>query len=143
MKKTIVYTYGVFDIWHLGHVKLLEKAKKLGDYLIVGIVSDKAVREKKGKDRPVQNQKNRIGIMKGMMYVDKVILQKEFDPTEELKELHKKGIKVNILCKGNDWDYIPGQETIKALGGKLIKLQYSKKWSTTNIIKTIRERYCL
>jgi len=142
MKKKIVYTYGVFDILHYGHILLLKRAKKLGDYLIIGIVSDIAVKEKKGKERPIQNQRDRMNIIKSLRYVDKVIIQKEFDPTKELKELYKKGIKIDILCKGDDWDYIPGQETIRNMGGKLIKLQYSKKYSTSNIIKKIRGIIC-
>jgi len=142
MKKKIVYTYGVFDILHYGHILLLKRAKKLGDYLIVGIVSDISVKEKKGKERPIQNQKDRINIMKSIIYVDKVIIQKEFDPTKELKKLNAKGFKVDVLCKGDDWDYIPGQEIIKRMGGKLIRLSYSKKYSTTNIVKKIRGIIC-
>lgn len=134
----IIYTYGVFDILHIGHIKLLQRAKKLGDYLIVGIVMDKAVQEKKGNTRPIQNHYDRLKIIKSLKFVDEVYLQTNFDPSENLIKLYNSGKKIKILCKGNDWRYIPGQETIRKLKGKLIKLPYSKKYSTTKIINKIK-----
>ena len=135
---TIIYTYGVFDLLHPGHIKLLEKAKKLGDYLIVGIVGDKAVSELKGKDRPIQLAKDRLFIIENLKCVDKVMHQKTYNPSKNLLLLEQKHMKVNILTKGDDWEKIPGEELIKKLGGKLIKLPYSKKFSTTSMVKKIK-----
>jgi len=137
-QKTICYTYGVWDIIHEGHIKLLDKAKSMYDIVIVGVVDDISVKEKKGKNRPIYNQLVRAYMLEAFESPDYVMLQKTFDPTENLLNLKKSGIKVDVLLKGDDWDYIPGQETIKALGGKLVKLPYTKTVSTTDIIKKIR-----
>jgi len=137
-EKKIVYTYGVFDLLHPGHVVLLERSKALGDYLIVGVVSDEPVKKLKGNDRPVMPQKDRMFLVNALGCVDKVIPQSDYDPSGVLKSLHETEFKVNILTKGDDWDYIPGTETIELLGGVLIKLPYSEAYSTSNLVKQIR-----
>lgn len=129
----IVYTYGAWDLLHPGHVKMLETAKSYGDKLIVGIVSDKAVRELKGKDRPIQNQKARLQMVRSLRCVDSVTYQNEYDPTPNL-EMYRPG----ILVKGDDWEHIPGSEYIESHGGKLIKPPYTKGPSTSALIKKIR-----
>jgi len=136
----IVYTYGVFDILHPGHISLLERAKALGDYLIVGIVCDEAVRERKGKGRPIQNQYDRARIVGALKCVDEVVIQGMFNPCGVLFAKHFLGQTVSILCKGDDWKYIPGKDAIEMLGGKLVKLPYSKEWSTSKIIKDVRSK---
>lgn len=135
----IVYTYGAFDLLHSGHIKLLEKAKALGDYLIVGIVADNPIKQLKGKDRPIQSQEDRINVVSHLNMVDKVMLQNTYDPHENIKKLYfKDSIRIDILAKGNDWDYIPGTKAIIEMGGKLVKLPYSKGFSTSDMIKKIR-----
>ena len=140
--KTIVYTYGAFDLLHLGHLKLLERAKALGDYLIVGIVDNKPIRELKGNDRPIILMKDRLELVKALRCVDRVIYQPEYDPTSVLEcifgNAYNEFNKVDILAKGDDWDEIPGKETIERLGGKLVKLPYSLGYSTSDIVKRIR-----
>lgn len=137
-QKTICYSYGVWDIIHKGHIKLLDKAKSMYDIVIIGVVDDDSVKKKKGKNRPINNQLSRVYMLEAFKSPDCVMLQKTFDPTENLLNLKKSGIKVDVLLKGDDWKYIPGQETIEKLGGKLVKLPYTKTVSTTDIIKKIR-----
>jgi rfaE bifunctional protein nucleotidyltransferase chain/domain len=136
MKSKVVYTYGAFDILHPGHIILLEKAKALGTYLIVGVVADEPIRELKGKDRPIMSVSDRIELIGALRCVDKVVLQPLYDPTSVLKEL---SVTVDILVKGDDWERIPGTETIEKMGGKLVKLPYSKGFSTSDIVKKIRD----
>lgn len=125
-----VYTYGAFDLLHPGHIKMLEVAKSYGEKLVVGIVSDKAIKELKGKDRPIQNQEDRLRIIDSLKCVDVTMHQKEYDPVPNLEK-----VKPDILVKGNDWDYIPGQEWIEEHGGKIIKPSYHKGWSTSSTVQ--------
>lgn len=128
--KKIVYTYGAFDLLHPGHIKMLETAASYGDKLIVGIVGDKAIRDLKGKDRPIQNEKDRLRIVQSIKCVDIAMKQKDYDPEPNLEK-----VKPDILVKGDDWDHIPGQEWMEKHGGKLIKPKYSKGWSTSSTVK--------
>jgi rfaE bifunctional protein nucleotidyltransferase chain/domain len=128
------YTYGAFDLLHPGHIKLLENAKSFCDYLIVGVVGDKAIAELKGKDRPIEPIADRIRKVSALKCVDLVIEQETYDPVPNLKQY--KG--VNILIKGNDWKNIPGEDFIKEKGGILIKPHYSEGWSTSGLVKKIR-----
>lgn len=128
--KTIVYTYGVWDLFHPGHALLLSRAKRVGDFLIVGTVADSPVKKLKGKSRPVQSQDDRVITVGSLRFVDAAVYQKEYDPSDILKKL----FRVDILLKGDDWDYIPGQETIESLGGKLVKLSYSQNYSSSAIV---------
>ena len=130
---TIVYTYGAWDLLHPGHVILLTRARDLGDFLIVGVVADGPIRDLKGTDRPIQLQNERMITVSSIRCVDAVIAQPKYNPSDQLKNL----TRVNILTKGDDWDYIPGEETINKLGGKLIKLGYSKDYSTSSLISQI------
>jgi len=132
MVKT-VYTYGVWDLLHTGHLRLLERAKALGDRLIVGVVKDAAVKKKKGDDRPIQLESERLAVIKALRIVDYALLQDEFDPSDDLRR-----IVPDILAKGNDWDYIPGTETIIELGGVLIKLTYTNGVSTSDTVRKIK-----
>lgn len=128
-----VYTYGAFDLLHPGHIKMLENAKSFGDKLTVGIVSDEAISKLKGKDRPIQSQEDRMRIVDSLKCVDVTMPQKDYDPVPNMKK-----VKPDMLVKGDDWDYIPGQKWIEKHGGKLIKPRYSGRWSTSVTIKKIR-----
>ncbi len=129
----IVYTYGAWDLLHPGHIRFLSRAKKLGDFLIVGVISDNQISEFKGKERPVQRQDERIITVGSLKIVDAVIHQPIYDPSNELEELSM----VDILTKGDDWEYIPGTETIERLGGRLVKLGYSSDFSTSKLVEKI------
>jgi len=131
---SIVYTYGAWDLLHPGHIRLLARAKSLGDFLIVGVISDKQISDFKGKDRPIQRESERIITVGSLRMVDAVISQPIYDPSNQLEKLSK----VDILTKGDDWDYIPGQETIAKLKGKLVKLSYTSDFSTTATVKKLK-----
>lgn len=128
-----VYTYGAFDLLHPGHIKMLENAKSYGDKLIVGIVGDAAIKKLKGEDRPIQSQEDRFRIVDSLKCVDVTLKQRDYDPVPNMKK-----VKPDILVKGDDWDYIPGQEWIEKNGGKLIKPKYSSGWSTSTTVKKIK-----
>jgi len=128
----VVYTYGAFDLLHPGHINMLKTAKSYGDKLIVGVVSDDAIKKLKGKNRPIQKQEDRIKIVSSLKCVDRVMPQNSYDPVPNMEN-----IGPDVLVKGDDWDYIPGQEWIQKNNGKLIKPKYSEGWSTSNIIKQV------
>ena len=131
---SVVYTYGAWDLLHPGHIRLLARAKSLGDFLIVGVISDKQISDFKGEDRPLQSEDERIINVGSLRMVDAVISQPIYDPSKQLEILSN----VDILTKGDDWDYIPGQETIAKLGGKLVKLSYTSGFSTTSTVKKLK-----
>ena len=131
--KKIVYTYGAWDLFHPGHVNLLRRVKEMGDFLIVGVVADKPIKDLKGIDRPTQSQEERIVVVANSRYVDAAILQPEYDPSQQLRLIKS----VDILAKGDDWDYIPGEEAIEKLGGKLVKPTYTEGFSTSMLVEKL------
>jgi rfaE bifunctional protein nucleotidyltransferase chain/domain len=98
-KGILVYTYGAFDLLHVGHIKLLEAASNLGTRLVVGILSDEAIRARKGDDRPIQSQEDRMRIVGALACVDKVVKQETYDPTSVLEV-----VTPDIVTKGDDWE---------------------------------------
>jgi len=134
-KGTIVYAYVVCDLFHYGHLHFLEKAKSLGDWLIVGVLTDEATSAYKRK--PVIPFEERIEIVKQIKCVDKVVIQYTLDPTENLKQLKK----VDILTHAHKQsENFPGSAYMRSIGKKAIRLQYYKSRSTTNIIEEILKR---
>lgn len=136
--KRIVFTNGCFDILHVGHVRYLEKAKTLGDILIVGINSDKSVRSIKGPTRPILPEQDRAEIIAGLGCVDYVTIFDEETPYELIST-----ITPHILVKGGDWtkETTVGKEVVEREGGEVIILPLVEGASTTNIINTILKRY--
>lgn len=134
--KTIVFTNGCFDIIHAGHVRYLNKAKSLGDILVIGLNSDSSVRKIKGDKRPIVPQKERAEILSGLEAVDYVVLFNEPTPIKLIKT-----ILPDILVKGADWasHEIVGADAVKAAGGKIKRVKLVQGRSTTNIIKKILE----
>jgi len=132
----IVFTNGVFDILHFGHVDYLGKARKLGDILIVGLNRDRSVRKFKSKDRPIQNEKDRARILAALRPVDYVILFSEETP-ERLIE----AVNPDILVKGADYKIseIIGADYVKSYGGKVHRIRLQKGRSTTEIIKRLKK----
>lgn len=133
--KKVVFTNGCFDIIHRGHVEYLEKAKSLGDILIVGLNDDKSVNELKGIDRPINNEGDRARVLLALRSVDEVIIFGEETPIELINI-----IKPDVLVKGGDWavEDIVGHEFVLGNGGEVFSLPFSKGYSTTNIIKKIK-----
>jgi len=132
--KRIVFTNGCFDILHYGHVKYLEKAKGLGDCLVVAVNSDASVKRLKGSHRPIVSQYDRMRIIAGLESVDYVVLFKEDTPLKIIKIL-----KPDILVKGSDWNKksIVGGDFVSSYGGRVVTIQLTKGRSTTNLIRKI------
>ncbi len=136
--KTVVFTNGCFDILHAGHVDYLAKARACGDVLILGLNSDVSVRLIKGEKRPIVPEEERAFLLSQLRVVDYVVLFNEPTPAELIDALIP-----DVLIKGGDWaiDKIVGRETVEANGGVVKTIQFVNQQSTTNIIKTVIERY--
>ncbi len=133
--KKIVFTNGCFDIIHAGHVDYLEKAKALGDVLVIGLNSDNSIRRIKGKDRPVNIQEHRKKVLEALKPVDLVIIFEEDTPERLIKE-----IKPDVLVKGGDWsiENIVGADFVKSYGGEVKTIDFVYDISTTKIIEKAR-----
>lgn len=133
-KKTIVFTNGVFDILHMGHVSYLSKARDLGDVLIIGLNTDKSVKKIKGPKRPINKQSDRAGILSALEFVDYVVSFSEETP-EKLIKL----IKPDVLVKGADYKIkdIVGSEFVTSYGGKVKRIGLLKGRSTTRVVKKV------
>ena len=136
--KKIVTTNGVFDILHFGHVRYLEEAKKLGDALIVGVNTDKSVKENKGDKRPINDEKSRLGVLAALESTDYIFLFDEKDPSNCLNK-----IKPNIHVKAGDYklSQIIEKNAVEKNGGKVVILNMKKAYSTTGIINKILDVY--
>jgi D-beta-D-heptose 7-phosphate kinase/D-beta-D-heptose 1-phosphate adenosyltransferase len=134
--KRIVFTNGCFDILHAGHVRYLKKAKNLGDVLIVGLNSDSSVRKIKGKDRPINNQKDRAEVLSALESVDYVVIFAEETPEKLIKM-----VMPDVLVKGSDWKgkKIAGGDIVKKNGGRVVLIPLLKGRSTTKVIQKIKE----
>jgi len=135
-KKVIVFTNGCFDILHIGHVKYLKEAKKLGDILIVGVNSDDSVKILKGKTHPIIPEKERAEILDSLEVVDYVIIFNEINPENLISQL-----RPDIHVKGGNYqiEEIPEAKLVESFGGKTIILKEVKGKSTSNIIAKILE----
>jgi D-glycero-beta-D-manno-heptose 1-phosphate adenylyltransferase len=136
--KKVVFTNGCFDILHAGHVDYLNKSKALGDVLILGLNSDSSIRNIKGEKRPVVPQNERAFILSNLKAVDYVTIFNEDDPYEVIKKLVP-----DILVKGADWkvENIIGRDVVENAGGKVETIDFVNMQSTTNIIKTVLEKF--
>ena len=136
--KKVVFTNGVFDLIHSGHVDYLVKAKALGDVLMVGLNSDKSVKKIKGDKRPILIQDERSFILANLKPVDYIILFDEDTPENLIKELIP-----DILVKGGDWtvDKIVGNDIVIKNGGEVKSIEFVNPQSTSKIIDIILKRY--
>jgi D-beta-D-heptose 7-phosphate kinase/D-beta-D-heptose 1-phosphate adenosyltransferase len=134
--KIITFTNGCFDILHAGHVGYLEKAKKAGDILILGLNSDASVRRLKGPGRPVNSEKDRLKVMAALQAVDYVTLFTEDTPLHLIKE-----VRPHVLVKGADWseNEIVGGREVKSWGGRIVRAPLLAGRSTTKIIRKIKK----
>ncbi len=133
--KKLVFTNGCFDIIHRGHVDYLNRAKALGDYLIVALNSDDSVRRLKGEGRPINKLEDRAFVVANLKAVDFVVSFEEDTPFEIIS-----AIIPDVLVKGGDWkiDEIVGRDIVEANGGKVFSLPYVENYSTTNIINKMK-----
>lgn len=133
--RRVVFTNGVFDILHPGHIRYLQQARALGDALIIGLNSDASVKRNKGPERPINNESERAEILSALECVDAVVVFDENTPAEIIK-----AIQPDILVKGADWgeDAIVGRDTVEARGGKVVRVPIEQGYSTTEIIRKIR-----
>lgn len=133
--RRLVFTNGCFDILHVGHVRYLQRARALGDALLVAINSDRSVRELKGEGRPVMSEEERAEMLAALACVDFVTVFDEDSPRRLIAELLP-----DVLAKGGDYalDQIHGREEVEAAGGLVLALPFVEGASTTNIIDKIK-----
>ena len=133
--KRLVFTNGVFDLLHVGHVRYLAEARALGDALVVAINSDRTVRELKGPDRPVFDQAERAEILAALRSVDYVTIFDDISPRGLIAALLP-----DVLVKGGDYqlDQIHGREEVEAAGGNVISLPFVEGASTSSLIERMK-----
>jgi rfaE bifunctional protein nucleotidyltransferase chain/domain len=134
--KTVVFTNGCYDILHPGHIRLLEKARSLGDLLILALNTDSSVARLKGPTRPLISENERAQMALMLEAVDAVTFFDEDTPRELIAE-----VLPDILIKGADWaHFIAGREEVEAAGGKVMALALEPGFSTTNIVEELLKR---
>jgi D-beta-D-heptose 7-phosphate kinase/D-beta-D-heptose 1-phosphate adenosyltransferase len=133
--KIIVFTNGVFDLLHPGHVRYLQHARMLGDALIVGVNSDRSVRANKGPGRPLTAELERVELLEALGCVDGAVVFDEDTPYAIIKTLAP-----DVLVKGADWaeNAIVGRDIVEAGGGKVVRVPIEAGYSTTAILAKIR-----
>jgi D-beta-D-heptose 7-phosphate kinase/D-beta-D-heptose 1-phosphate adenosyltransferase len=133
--RRVVFTNGVFDLLHPGHVRYLQAARAQGDALIVAVNSDRSVRGNKGPERPVTPEWERAEIVAALDCVDAAVIFDEPTPDAIVK-----AIQPDVLVKGADWaaDRIVGRDTVEARGGVVVRVPIEPGWSTTSILQKIQ-----
>jgi len=133
--KKVVFTNGVFDLLHLGHITYLAKAAELGDKLIIGLNADSSVKRIKGEDRPINDQNNRAALLAALFFVDGVVLFEEDTPINLISTLLP-----DILVKGADYtiNNIVGAKEVMANGGEVKTITFVEGYSSTSIINKIK-----
>ena len=134
--RTIVFTNGVFDLLHLGHLRYLQQARALGDALVVGLNSDRSVRANKGPSRPITPQDERAEILAALTCVDGVVIFDEGTPHALIASLQP-----DVLVKGADWavDAIVGRDIVEARGGRVVRVPIEAGHSTSALLERIRK----
>ena len=132
----VVFTNGVFDLLHPGHLRYLQAARAEGDALIVAVNSDRSVRANKGPTRPITPEAERAEILSSLACVDAVVIFDEETPADIVR-----AIQPDVLVKGADWaaDAIIGRDTVEARGGKVVRIPVEEGWSTTAIVNRIKQ----
>jgi rfaE bifunctional protein nucleotidyltransferase chain/domain len=134
--RRVAFTNGVFDLLHPGHIRYLQAARAEGDLLIVAVNSDRSVRGNKGPGRPVTPERERAEVVAALAAVDAVLIFDDPTPAEVIRR-----IQPDVLVKGADWaaDAIVGRDTVEARGGRVVRVPVETGWSTTSILRKIRE----
>ena len=135
--KTVVFTNGVFDLLHVGHLRYLQHARSLGDALLVGVNSDRSVRHIKGPGRPISPEAERAEVVEALACVDGVVIFDEETPRDLIL-----AIQPDVLVKGADWaaDAIVGRDIVEARGGRVVRVAIEPGHSTTKLVDRIRRR---
>jgi D-beta-D-heptose 7-phosphate kinase/D-beta-D-heptose 1-phosphate adenosyltransferase len=135
--KSLVFTNGVFDLLHVGHVRYLAEARALGDVLLVAINSDRTVRELKGDGRPITSESERAEILAALREVDYVTIFDDISPRSLITQLLP-----DLLVKGGDYDLdeIHGREEVEAAGGRVVSLPFIEGASTSAIINRMKQQ---
>jgi rfaE bifunctional protein nucleotidyltransferase chain/domain len=138
-RKKVVFTNGCFDILHVGHIRYLRKARSLGDILVVGLNTDRSVRQIKGEKRPIVPQEERAEVLAALEFVDYVVLFDEPDPFSLIEK-----VRPTILVKGADWpkDKIIGRDVVEKAGGRVVRIPLVPGASSTGVIDKIIQAYC-
>ena len=133
----VVFTNGVFDLLHIGHITYLAKAAELGEKLIIGLNADSSVRRIKGESRPVNDQNSRAAILAALFFVDAIVIFEEDTPLNLISTLLP-----DILVKGADYavENIVGSKEVLANGGEVKTIDFVKGYSSTSIIEKIRQQ---
>ena len=136
--KKLVFTNGCFDLLHVGHIRYLNQARSLGDMLIVGLNSDRSVREIKGDSRPIIPERERAEVLAALACVDFIFVFDDPTPRRVID-----AIVPDVLVKGADWgiDAIVGRDTVEKAGGVVLNVPLVEGASTTDIIQTVLERF--
>ena len=136
--KKVVFTNGCFDILHVGHVRYLRKAKTRGDVLVVGLNTDRSVKEIKGEKRPIVPEKERAEILAALEFVDYVVPFDEPNPFRLIEAL-----KPNVLVKGADWpkSRIIGRDIVEKIGGRVVRIPLVAGASSTGLIEKVLKAY--
>jgi rfaE bifunctional protein nucleotidyltransferase chain/domain len=132
----VVFTNGVFDLLHPGHVRYLQDARALGDVLIVGLNADASVRRNKGPSRPINPQDERAEVVAALACVDAVVIFDEDTPADIIQALQP-----DVLVKGADWaaDAIVGRDTVEARGGRVVRIAVEPGHSTTRLVGRVKD----
>lgn len=135
-KGKVVFTNGVFDLLHPGHIDILTKARALGDALVVGLNTDASVKRLKGESRPVRSEAERAYVLAGLEAVDRVVLFDEDTPLDLVVTL-----RPDVIAKGGDYavDTIVGAREVQSWGGRVEVIPLTPGQSTTSIINKLRE----
>jgi D-beta-D-heptose 7-phosphate kinase/D-beta-D-heptose 1-phosphate adenosyltransferase len=133
----VVFTNGVFDLLHPGHVRYLQEARTLGDALIVALNSDRSVRRIKGPERPINSERERAEVLLALSSVDVVVLFDEDTPDEIIR-----AVQPDVLVKGADWnpDEIVGRDVVEARGGRVVRIPLAEGFSTTELIRRVQSQ---
>ena len=132
----VVFTNGVFDLLHPGHVRYLQAARAEGDALIVAVNSDRSVRAIKGPTRPLNPEHERAEVIGALACVDAVVVFDEDTPADIIRL-----VQPDVLVKGADWaaDQIVGRDTVEARGGRVVRIPVEQGWSTTGIVQRMQQ----
>jgi D-beta-D-heptose 7-phosphate kinase/D-beta-D-heptose 1-phosphate adenosyltransferase len=133
--KDVVFTNGVFDLLHPGHIRYLQDARRQGDALLVAVNSDRSVHAIKGPTRPINPESERAEVLAALACVDAVVIFDEDDPQQIVSRLQP-----DVLVKGADWalDVIVGREVVESRGGRIVRIPVAEGYSTSAIIDKIK-----